>query len=121
MYGVVEIGGHQYKVQAGDLIDVEKLTNEEGQDVTFENVLFVGGKTPLVGKPLVKGAQVTAKVLRHDRSRKLIIFKRKPGGRHVKNGFRKHYTALLVTELNDGNGNVDKIKADSKAGLKYLK
>lgn len=121
MYGVVEIAGHQYKVQAGDLIDVEKLAQEAGSTINLDQVLFIGGTKPSVGTPLVNGAKVTAKVLMHDRSRKIIIFKRKPGTYRRKNGHRQHFTALLITEVNDGQGNVTKIDASSKNALKYLK
>lgn len=121
MYGVVEIAGHQYKVQAGDLIDVEKLTNEAGSLVELDQVLFIGGDKPAVGAPTVNGAKVTAKVIMHDRSRKIIIFKRKPGAYKRRNGHRQHFTALLITEINDGSGNVTKIDAASKNAQKYLK
>ncbi|HLE12610.1 MAG: 50S ribosomal protein L21 [Bdellovibrionales bacterium RIFOXYD12_FULL_39_22] len=122
MYSVVEISGHQYKVKAGDLIDVEKLSaHEEGSTVTFDKVLFVGGDNNLVGLPTVAGAKVTAKIIRHDRSRKLLIHKRKKAGRKYTNGFRKHYTALLITELADGKGNVKTIDKSSKAAEKFLK
>jgi len=121
MYGVVEIAGHQYKVQAGDLIDVEKLAHEAGSTVELYQVLFIGGAKTLVGAPTVKGAKVVAKVVRHDRSRKIIVFKRKPGAYKRKNGHRQHYTALLITEVNDGAGSVAKIDAASKNATKYLK
>lgn len=121
MYGVVEIAGHQYKVQAGDLIDVEKLTKEAGSMIELDQVLFIGGAKPLVGAPVIGGAKVTAKVLMHDRSRKLIVFKRKPGGYKRRNGHRQNFTALLITEINDGNGNVAKIDKASKNAEKYLK
>lgn len=121
MYGVVEIGGHQYRVQAGDVLDVQKLSDEAGSTVELEKVLFVGGEKTLVGAPTVSGAKVTAKVIRHDRSRKIIIFKRKPGAYKRKNGHRQHYTSLLITEVADGQGNTAKIEADSKNAKKYLK
>lgn len=121
MYSVVEIGGHQYKVKAGDLIDVQKLDQENGATVELDKVLFVGGDNAIVGAPTVKGAKVTAKVVRQDRDRKIIVFKRRPGGYQRKNGHRQHYTALLVTEINDGNGNTSKIDAKSKLAEKYLK
>ncbi len=120
MYGVVEIGGHQYKVKAGDLIDVQKLTEEAGNTVDFDKVLFVGGDKAVVGTPTVAGAKVTAKVVKHDRSKKLIIFKRKPGAYKKKNGHRQPYTALLITELADGQGNTDKIDPKSDTAKKYL-
>ena len=79
MYGVVEIAGHQYKVKAGDIIDVQKLTAEVGSDVKLDKVLFVGGEKTAVGTPIVSGASITARVVRTDRSRKILVFKRKPG------------------------------------------
>jgi large subunit ribosomal protein L21 len=121
MYGIVEIAGHQYRVEAGDLIDVDKLSAEEGSMVNFDQVLFIGGEAPVVGLPTVAGATVTAKVIRHDRSRKIIVFKRKPGRYRRKNGHRQHYTALLITEITDGSGKVVKVDSKSKAAEKYLK
>lgn len=121
MYGVVEISGHQYRVRPGDIIDVEKLAVEAGNTVEIEDVLFTAGETPRVGLPTVEGAKVTVKVIKHDRSRKVVVFKRKnTSGRRVKNGHRQHFTALLVTEINDGNGTVAKIDAESKVAKKYL-
>jgi large subunit ribosomal protein L21 len=70
---------------------------------------------------VISGAKVTAKVLMHDRSRKLIIFKRKPGGYKRRNGHRQNFTALLITEINDGNGNIATIDKASKNAEKYLK
>lgn len=120
MYGVVEIAGHQYRVKAGDIVDVEKLTADAGSTIELDQVLFTGGETPKVGLPVVEGAKITAKVIKHDRSRKVIIFKRKRrSGRRVKNGHRQHYTALLITEINNGS-EVAKIDADSKVAKKYL-
>ena len=121
MYGVVEIAGHQYKVKAGDLIDVQKLAAEVGSDVTLDKVLFVGGEKTSVGKPLVAGATVTARVVRTDRSRKMLIFKRKPGMYKKRKGHRQHYTSLFITELSDGQGGTDKVDAKSDKAQKYLK
>lgn len=121
MYGVVEIGGHQYRVEAGDVLDVQKLTDEAGATVELDKVLFVGGEKAVIGQPVVAGAKVTAKVIKHDRSRKVIVFKRKPGAYKRKNGHRQHYTSLLITEITDGQGNTAKIDAESKSAKKYLK
>ncbi|MBL6988274.1 MAG: 50S ribosomal protein L21 [Bacteriovoracaceae bacterium] len=121
MYGVVEISGHQYRVCPGDLIDVEKLADEAGTMVEFDKVLFIGGENIQVGLPSVEGAKVTAKVLKHAKERKLIVFKRKPGHRTVKKGHRQNYTALLITEINDGKGNNAAIDPESKAAVKFLK
>lgn len=115
MYSVVEIKGHQYKLKAGDMIDVERIEAEEGATLTFDQILLVGGgaKT-LVGSPTLGGAKVTAKVVRQGRTRKILILKRKPGGRRVKNGHRQCYTGLLITEINDGQGGVAKAEAKAK-------
>lgn len=116
MYAVVEIGGHQYKVQAGDLIDVQKLEGEAGSDLEFDKVLFVGGDKPEVGLPHVSGAKVKAKLIRHDKAKKQLIFVRKPGMYRRKNGHRQQYSALLITEVNG-----TKIDPKSKNAEKYLK
>ena len=121
MYGVVEIAGHQYKVKAGDLIDVQKLTAEVGSDVSLDNVLFIGGEKVSVGTPTISGANVIARVVRTDRSRKLLVFKRKPGLYKKRKGHRQHYTSLFITELNDGQGKTDKVDAKSERAKKYLK
>lgn len=121
MYGVVEIAGHQYLVRPGDVIDVDKLAQETGADVDFDSVLFVGGKNPVVGQPTVNGAKVSAKVVKQDRSRKILVFKRRPGQYQKRKGHRKHFTSLLITEINDGNGNNAKIDAKSKNAQRFLK
>lgn len=114
MYTIVEIKGHQYKLSAGDLIDVDLLEAEVGATVTFDKVLLVGGTKTIVGVPTVGGAKVTAKVVKQGRGRKFFVLKRKPGGRRVKNGHRQSYTGLLITEVNDGQGGVAKAEAKAK-------
>ncbi len=99
MYSVVEIKGHQYRVKEGDVIDVQKMDAEVGAKVELDRVLFIGGDTPKVGQPVVDGAKVTAEVVRQARSRKVIVFKRKPGLSRTKNGHRQHYTALKITGI----------------------
>src|SRR5690606_25993791 len=98
MYVIIENNGHQYHVQAGDIIDVQNLEAEVGKTVDFDKVLFVGGDKTLVGLPTVAGAKVSAKVIKQDKSRKVIVFTRKPGRTRKKNGHRQPYTALLITE-----------------------
>lgn len=112
MYTVVEIKGHQYKLSAGDLIDVEKIEAEVGSTVSFDQVLLVGGTKTIVGAPVVGGAKVTAKVVKQGRTRKILVLKRKPGAYRKKNGHRQCFTGLLITEINDGQGGV--VKADAK-------
>lgn len=114
MYTVVEIKGHQYKLAAGDLIDVERIEAEVGTTVIFDKVLLVGGTKTIVGAPVVGGATVKAEVVRQGRTRKIIVLKRKPGGCRVKNGHRQCYTGLRITEISDGQGGVAKAEAKAK-------
>ncbi|MBF0314548.1 MAG: 50S ribosomal protein L21 [Oligoflexia bacterium] len=120
MYGVVEIAGHQYKVAPGRLVDVELLKAEVGSFIELDQVLFIGGDTPAVGYPVVNGASVKAKVIEHDRGRKILMMKRKQRVGHKKKGHRQDYTCLLITELKDGRGNSAIIDAESKEAKKYL-
>ena len=114
MYTVVEIKGHQYKLKAGDLIDVEKIDLEEGKTVVFDQVLLIGGTKTIVGAPVVGGAKVTATVVRQGRTRKILVLKRKPGAYRRKNGHRQCYTGLMITEISDGQGGVSKAEAKAK-------
>ncbi|EPS50983.1 50S ribosomal protein L21 [Clostridium botulinum CFSAN002367] len=80
MYAVVVTGGKQYKVAEGDILFVEKLTADVDSTVELDNVLLVGkdnGET-VVGKPMVEGAKVTAKVLAQGKAKKVVVFKYKP-------------------------------------------
>lgn len=120
MYSIVEIKGHQYRVSPGDLIDVQKLEGEEGSMVTLDQVLLICGDSPVVGLPTVGGAAITAKIVRHGRTRKIFVLKRAPGKYRRKNGHRQHYTGLLITEINDGKGGKAKMDADHK-NAKLLK
>ncbi len=99
MYGIVEIKGHQYRVSEGDIIDVQKMDANVGDTVELDKVLFIGGSTPKVGLPTVAGAKVTAEVIRQARSRKVIVFKSKPGKYRKKNGHRQHYTAIKIKSI----------------------
>jgi large subunit ribosomal protein L21 len=114
MYSVVEIKGHQYKLKAGDLIDVERIEAEVGATLNFDKVLLIGGTTTVVGAPTVGGAKVTAKVVKQGRTRKILVLKRKPGAYRKKNGHRQCFTGLLITEINDGKGGVSKAEAKTK-------
>jgi len=76
MYAVVQTGGKQYRVTAGDTLTIERLAAEKGQEFTFDKVLLVAdGETVKVGQPTVAGAKVVADVVDHKRGEKLIAFK----------------------------------------------
>lgn len=115
MYSVVEIKGHQYKLKAGDKIDVERIEAEVGATVSFDKVLLIGGEKTLVGAPTLGGAKVTATVVKQGRTRKILVLKRKPGAYRRKNGHRQCYTGLVITEISDGQGGVSKAEAAAKA------
>ncbi len=97
-YAIVQTGGKQYKVQAGDTFRVESLPGDQGDEVTLEDVLLLSQDGNLtVGKPLVPGARVTTEVVSKGRGKKIIVFKYKPKTRYRrKNGHRQSYTELRV-------------------------
>ncbi|MCP8967313.1 50S ribosomal protein L21 [Ectobacillus ponti] len=101
MYAIIETGGKQIKVEAGQAIYVEKLNAAAGETVTFDKVLFVGGENVKVGSPLVAGATVTAKVEKEGRGKKIIVFKYKAKkNMRRKQGHRQPYTKLVVEAIN---------------------
>lgn len=100
-YAIVETGGKQYKVAEGDTIDVEKLPVEQGEEVRLDRVLLVNQEGNVqVGRPTIEGASVVAKVQRHDRGRKIVVFKYKPKKNYRrKQGHRQAYTRLLIQKI----------------------
>ncbi len=102
MYAVIVTGGKQYKVSEGDTLFIEKLTAEEGEAVTFDQVLMVGnGDNVTVGAPNVEGATVEAKVLKNGKAKKIYVFKmkRKKNYRRKK-GHRQPFTKVEITKIN---------------------
>ncbi|MGM0897183.1 MAG: 50S ribosomal protein L21 [Bacillota bacterium] len=101
MYAIIETGGKQIKVEAGQEIYVEKVNAEAGDTVTFDKVLFVGGDDSKVGVPFVEGATVTAKVEKQGRGKKITVFKYKAKKNyHKKQGHRQPFTKLTVDAIN---------------------
>ncbi|KMY30336.1 MULTISPECIES: 50S ribosomal protein L21 [Lysinibacillus] len=101
MYAIIETGGKQIKVEAGQEIYIEKLGVEADEVVTFDKVLFVGGENVKVGAPLVEGATVTAKVVKEGRAKKIVVFKLKAKKNYRrKQGHRQPYTKLVVEAIN---------------------
>ncbi len=101
MFAVIKTGGKQYLVKPGDKIKIEKIKNKEGEEITFEEVLLVSedGKTE-IGKPLVDGAKVKAKVLEQGKGKKIIVFKYRPKKRYrKKQGHRQPYTLVEILEI----------------------
>ncbi|MEC0372918.1 50S ribosomal protein L21 [Paenibacillus chibensis] len=101
MYAIIETGGKQYKVQEGDVLYIEKLNAGDGESVTFDRVLAVSGDNGLVaGTPVVSGASVTAKVERHGKGAKVVVYKYKPKKNyHKKQGHRQPYTKVTIEKI----------------------
>ena len=101
MYAIVKTGGKQIKVEVGQEIYIEKLDVAEGDVVTFDEVLFVGGDKPIVGTPTIENATVIGKAERHGRGKKIVVFKYKPKkGYSKKQGHRQPYTKVVISEIN---------------------
>jgi large subunit ribosomal protein L21 len=101
MFAIVEIAGKQYKVENEQQLFVNKLQNDSGDSLTFDKVLLVDndGKAK-IGKPSVKGASVSAKVLEHVKSDKVIVFKKKRRKGYAKrNGHRQDYTKIQIEAI----------------------
>ena len=101
MYAVLETGGKQYRVIAGDTLEIERLEVEAGQSVTFDRVLMVNADGKLsVGNPTVASATVIADVVAHKRGVKVIAFKMKRRkGYHRTVGHRQELTVVKITEI----------------------
>jgi large subunit ribosomal protein L21 len=102
MYAIIATGGKQYQVKEGDVIYVEKLDVEVDATVELNSVLAVGKEDGIVvGKPVVEGANVVAKVLAQGKAKKIIVFKfkRKKDYRR-KQGHRQPYTKIQIEKIN---------------------
>jgi large subunit ribosomal protein L21 len=101
MFAVIKTGGKQYKVAAGDTIQVEKLAGKPQDKVELAEVLMlVDGAKVTVGSPLVAGAKVAAEVVAQDRTQKLIIFKKKRRQNYRrKKHHRQQFTVLKITGI----------------------
>jgi large subunit ribosomal protein L21 len=101
MYAVIKTGGKQYRVTEGQKLRVEKLAGDPGNEITFNEVLLIGGSdSPKIGQPFIGGASVSAKIAVHDRGDKIVIFKfRRRKNYRRKNGHRQPFTDVLITSI----------------------
>ncbi|MDE6183363.1 MAG: 50S ribosomal protein L21 [Rikenellaceae bacterium] len=101
MYAIVEIAGQQFKVEKDRKLYVHRLKDDEGSSLSFDKILLVDNDGQVkVGTPVVEGAQVKAKVLRHLKDDKVIVFKKKRRkGYKVKNGHRQYLTQIVIEEI----------------------
>lgn len=101
MYAVLETGSKQYRVAAGDTLEIERLDAEAGKPFTFDRVLMIGGEKVAVGAPTVSGASVVADVVAHKRGEKKLTFKMKRRkGYHKTIGHRQELTVVKITAIN---------------------
>jgi large subunit ribosomal protein L21 len=101
MYAIVEIAGQQIKVAKDQKVFVNRLPVEEGKSVSFDNVLLIGdGDNITIGAPAINGAQIGAKVVKHLKGDKVIVFKKKRRkGYRVKNGHRQALSEILIESI----------------------
>lgn len=104
MFAVIKTGGKQYRVVPDDVLEVGKIEGEVGSIIQLNEVLLVGGDTPVLGIPTVAGASVAVEVLDHKRGPKVIAFKkRRRKNSRRKRGYRDEITVLRISEiLTDG-------------------
>lgn len=101
MYALIETGGKQYRVEKDMTLFIEKLDAQEGDTVTFDKVLFVSSdQGSKAGTPIVSGAKVTGKVVRHGRGKKVTVFKYKPKKNYKrKKGHRQPFTRVVIESI----------------------
>jgi len=118
MYAIVEIAGKQFKVEKDQKLYVHRLKEDEGKKVTFDNVLMIDNKDKVsFGSPMISGAQVGAQILKHLKSDKVIVFKKKRRkGYRVKNGHRQLLTQIQISDIS-----LTGVKAPKKSAKKVEK
>lgn len=100
MKAVIEAGGKQVTVGKGDIVYTELVGANEGDTVTFDKVLMITGAKISVGEPYVKGASVSAKVLKNGKQKKILVFKYKPKKNYKRmQGHRQPYTKLEILDI----------------------
>ena len=101
MLAVFKTGGKQYSVKAGQILKVEKLKGDQGDSISFNDVLIISDeKNHTIGNPLVKGASITAKILEQKRDKKIIVFKkRKRQNYRHSQGHRQYLTVLQIESI----------------------
>ena len=116
MFAVFKTGGKQYKVQAGDILKIEKLDSDAGSSVEFKDVFMVGDdKTARVGTPLLDKSAVKATILEQARGDKIIVFKKKRRqGYDRKNGHRQDLTVVHIDEILEAGKSVAKAERKAK-------
>ena len=101
MYAIVETGGKQYPVEEGRYIDVELLDAEKDSKIVFDKiVMIVNGKKSKVGQPYVAGASAEGTIVKHDKEKKIIVYKQRPKkGYRKKQGHRQGFTRVMISKI----------------------
>lgn len=100
MYAVIKTGGKQYRVEQGTVQAFEKLEGDTGAQVTFGEVLLIGGEATKIGQPLVAGASVSGTIVEQGRAKKVIIFKfRRRKNYKRKKGHRQYFTRVRIDSI----------------------
>ncbi len=115
MFAVISTGGKQYKVSEGDILDVEKLDGEEGDQIVLDKVLMLGGAETLIGTPFIEGASVAAQIIKQTRAAKIVVFKKKRRKNYRrKKGHRQHITVLKIADILTKGAKPDKAAEPAK-------
>ncbi len=101
MYAIVKTGGKQYKVSEGEVLRIEKLDGDVGSEVTFDQVLMVGGEDSVtIGRPVVENVTVRGHIVEQDRGKKILVFKYKRRKHYRRSqGHRQYYTAVKIDAI----------------------
>ena len=120
MYAIVEMAGQQFKVAKDQKVFVNRLAGEEGDEVSFDKVLLAGdGDNITLGAPAIEGALVGAKISRHLKGDKVIVFKKKRRkGYKKKNGHRQSLTEIVIGDISLKGGKKAAPKAEKKEEAK---
>lgn len=100
MYAVIRTGGKQYRVAEGDVLRIERVVGDVGKDISFTEVLLLGGtEAPKVGRPVVSGAKVVGKILAQGKHRRVLHFRKEKEGWTRRRGHRQQYTEVRVVSI----------------------
>lgn len=104
MYAIMETGGKQYRVREGDVLRIEKLEGEPGQELVFDKILLVGnGEGVRVGTPFLDDVRIRAEILAQRRGRKILVFKfKRRKDYRKKQGHRQDYTGIRIKAIEQG-------------------
>jgi large subunit ribosomal protein L21 len=99
MYAVIRTGGKQYRIEEGDVLRIEKISGAVGADVTFDEVLLVGGESTKVGRPKLSDVKVVAKIVAQKKHPRVVHFRKEKEGWTRRRGHRQPYTEVKVTSI----------------------